>query len=159
MGYTISQVAEMTGITAHTLRFYDKQGLLPFVDRNKAGNRDFKESDLEWLAVITCLKKSGMPVKKIRQYVDWGMEGDVTLNQRLEVFETHKKVVMEKMAELDNYLKKIDDKIWYYKTAIDYGTAAIHSQTNCVWTDDEWRGTSFPSQSYADRSASLPAPT
>ncbi|WP_042163353.1 MerR family transcriptional regulator [Paenibacillus gorillae] len=57
MGYTISQVAERTELTAHTLRYYDKLGLLPFVDRDKAGNRDFKESDFVWLDIITCLKK------------------------------------------------------------------------------------------------------
>jgi DNA-binding transcriptional MerR regulator len=137
LGYTISQVANRTGLTAHTLRFYDKQGLLPFVDRNQAGNRDFKESDFEWLAVITCLKKSGMPVRKIKEYVDWSIEGDATLKQRLEVFETHKNVVLEKIAELETYLEKIDYKIWYYKTAIDSGTTAIHSQNNCVWTEEE----------------------
>ncbi|WP_058304416.1 MerR family transcriptional regulator [Gorillibacterium timonense] len=137
MGYTISQVADKTGITAHTLRFYDKEGLLPFVDRNKAGNRDFKESDFEWLAVITCLKKSGMPVKKIREFVDWSMEGDGTLQQRLEVFEIHKKAVMEKIAELEKYMEKIEYKIWYFKTAIDYGTEAVHSQNKCVLADDE----------------------
>jgi len=136
MGYTISQVAEKTGLTAHTLRFYDKQGLLPFVDRNKSGNRDFKESDFEWLGVITCLKKSGMPVKKIKQYIDWGMEGDTTLNQRLEVFEKHRNFVVEKMAELEKYLQKIDYKIWYYKTAIDHGTTAVHAQDNCIWVEE-----------------------
>lgn len=137
MGYTVSQVAEKTGLSAHTLRFYDKQGLLPFVGRNEAGNRDFKESDLEWLAVIACLKNSGMPVKKIREYIDWGMEGDTTLNERLAVFETHKKFVAEKMAELEEYMKKIDYKIWYYKTAIEFGSTEIHSQNNCVWSEEE----------------------
>jgi DNA-binding transcriptional MerR regulator len=133
LGYTIGQVAERTGLTAHTLRFYDKQGLLPFVDRNKIGNRDFKESDLEWITVITCLKNSGMPVKKIRQYIDWSMEGDVTLNKRLDVFETHKKVVEDKIAELERYLQKIEYKVWYYKTAIASGTTAVHAQTDCIW--------------------------
>ncbi|MFC3747617.1 MerR family transcriptional regulator [Paenibacillus sp. GCM10012306] len=135
MGYTVSEVAEMSGISAHTLRYYDKQGLLPFVDRNKVGNRDFKDSDFEWLGVITCLKKSGMPVKKIRQYIEWSMEGDATLNERLEVFENHKKVVIEKIAEMQNYLEKIDFKIWFYQTAIESGTAAIHTQNNCVFTE------------------------
>lgn len=138
MGYTIGQIAERTGISAHTLRFYDKQGLLPFVDRNQAGNRDFKESDLEWLAVIACLKNSGMPVKKIRQYIEWGMEGDATLKRRLEVFETHKQVVTEKMAELETYLQKIDNKIRYYKTAIEFGSTAIHAQNNCIWTEEPY---------------------
>jgi len=136
MRYTISEAAEKTGLSAHTLRFYDKQGLLPFVDRNKVGNRDFKESDFEWLAIITCLKKSGMPVKKIKQYIDWSMEGDVTLNERLEVFEAHKKVVTEKIAELETYMQKIDYKIWFYKSAIVAGTEAVLSQNNCVFAEE-----------------------
>ncbi|RJX38522.1 MerR family transcriptional regulator [Paenibacillus pinisoli] len=137
LGYTISQIAEITGLTAHTLRYYDKQGLLPFVDRDKAGNRAFKESDLQWLAIITCLKKSGMPVKKIREYMDWCMEGDVTLHQRLDAFEAHKRFVADKIAELESYMHKIDYKIWYYKTAIELGTESVISQSNCVWTFEE----------------------
>ncbi|WP_258297246.1 MerR family transcriptional regulator [Paenibacillus peoriae] len=136
MGYTISEVADRTGLTAHTLRFYDKEGLLPFVDRNKTGNRDFKESDFEWLAVITCLKKSGMPIKRIKQFIDWCMEGDPTLYQRLEVFETHKRAVIEKITELEKYMEKIDYKIWYYKTAINAGTEAVHSQQTCALAED-----------------------
>lgn len=136
MGYTVSEVAEMTGISAHTLRYYDKQGLLPFVDRNKVGNRDFKDSDFEWLGVITCLKKSGMSVKKIREYIEWCMEGDTTLHERLDVFENHKQAVIDKIAELEMYLDKIDYKIWYYKTAIESGTVAVHTGDNCVFTED-----------------------
>ncbi|MBO7743045.1 MerR family transcriptional regulator [Paenibacillus sp. MWE-103] len=135
MGYTISQAAERTGLTAHTLRFYDKQGLLPFVDRTPAGNRDFKESDFEWLGVIACLKNSGMPVKQIRQYIEWGMEGDDTLKQRLAVFKNHRNAVLEKIAELQGYMSKIDQKIWYYKTAIAHGTTAVHAETDCVFTE------------------------
>ncbi|WP_263559837.1 MerR family transcriptional regulator [Paenibacillus polymyxa] len=137
MGYTISEVSDMTGITAHTLRFYDKEGLLPFVDRNKIGNRDFKESDFEWLAVITCLKQSGMPIKEIKQFIDWCMEGDSTLDQRLGVFEEHKKVVMKKVSELMKHIEKIDYKIWYYKTAIEAGTEAIHKENTCVLAEQE----------------------
>ncbi|ACT00353.1 MerR family transcriptional regulator [Paenibacillus sp. JDR-2] len=137
MRYTIGQVAEKIGVSAHTLRFYDKQGLLPFVDRNEAGNRVFKESDMEWLAVIACLKNSGMAVKKIRKYIELGMEGDATLKERLEVFENHKKFVAEKMAELEAYTKKIDDKISYYRTAIELGSTKMLSQNDCVWTVEE----------------------
>jgi len=136
VGYTIGEVAGKTGISAFTLRFYDKEGLLPFVDRNELGNRDFKESDFEWLAVITCLKKSGMPVKKIKQYVEWGMEGDATLRQRLEAFEKHKRAVTDKIAELNMYMEQIDYKIGYYQEAIEAGTEAILSQQTCRITED-----------------------
>lgn len=128
MGYTIGEAADRTGLTAHTLRFYDKEGLLPFVERSESGNRDFKEQDFEWLAVITCLKQSGMPVKQIRQFIEWNLQGDRTLHQRLDVVEAHKQVVEAKIAELQTHLKKIDHKVWYYQTAVAAGTEAIHRQ-------------------------------
>lgn len=128
MGYTIGEAADRTGLTAHTLRFYDKEGLLPFVERSESGNRDFKEQDFEWLAVITCLKQSGMPVKQIRQFIEWNLQGDDTLHQRLDVVEAHKQVVESKIAELQTHLKKIDYKVWYYQTAVAAGTEAIHQQ-------------------------------
>ncbi|WP_025679229.1 MerR family transcriptional regulator [Paenibacillus massiliensis] len=136
MGYTIGEVATITGISAFTLRFYDKEGLMPFVDRNPSGVRVFKRSDFEWLAVITCLKKSGMPVKKIKQFVDWSMEGDTTLDRRLEVFEEHKRSVTNKIAELNKHMEKIDYKIRYYQTAIEAGTEAIHAQQTCVLSEE-----------------------
>ncbi len=76
-------------------------------------------------------------MKKIREYLDSAMEGDATLNERLEVFETHKKVVMEKIAELEKYMRKIDFKILYYKTAIEHGTEAVHAQADCGFEDLE----------------------
>lgn len=132
MGYTIAQVTKRTGLTAHTLRYYDKEGLLPFVERTQSGIRDFKESDFDWLGVITCLKDCGMPIKNIKQYIDWCFEGDVTLQKRLEMFETQKKIVEEKIAELQHHMKKIDFKIRYYKTSIEAGTEAIHDKNECA---------------------------
>lgn len=131
MTYTISEVAERAGITAYTLRYYDKEGLLPFVDRNRAGVRLFKDSDYEWLAVITCLKKTGMPIKKIREFIDWCMEGDETLHERLQVFVEHKKRVQEQVQQLTRFMEKIDYKIWYYETAIKAGTEEVHKNQTC----------------------------
>lgn len=131
MTYTISEVAERAGITAYTLRYYDKEGLLPFVDRNRAGVRLFKDSDYEWLAVITCLKKTGMPIKKIREFIDWCMEGDGTLHERLQVFVEHKKRVQEQVQQLTRFMEKIDYKIWYYETAIKAGTEEVHKNQTC----------------------------
>ena len=146
MGYTIGEVANITGLTAHTLRYYDKEGLLPFVDRNRAGNRDFKQSDFEWLAVITCLKHSGMPVREIKRFIDWCMEGDGTLHERLEVFRNHKRVVESKIAELRKHMEKIDYKIWYYESAIEAGTEAIHKDQSCLLAEDAFRKDLFKGQ-------------
>jgi len=131
MRYAIAQAAERIGLTAHTLRYYEKEGLLPFVDRDINGNRSFKESDFEWLELITCLKSSGMPIKNIKTFIEWCLEGDDTLEKRLNVFLEHKKVVEKKMAELQKYMDKINHKISYYQRAVDAGTEAIHGKHSC----------------------------
>jgi DNA-binding transcriptional MerR regulator len=131
MSYTVSQVADCLGITVYTLHYYDKEGLLPFVDRAANGARVFKDSDFRWLDIIMALKNTGMPLKDIKQYVEWGMAGDSTLKQRFEYIIKQKKTVEKKMEELKKYLELLDYKQWYYETAIEAGTTAIHKQTNC----------------------------
>lgn len=121
MEYTISQVAEQFGITAHTLRFYDKEGLLPFVDRKASGNRVFKESDLKWLQLVECFKETGMPIKEIRNYLELCIKGDKTLQKRYDLMVEHKKVVEKKLEEIKRHLKKINFKIEYYRTALASG--------------------------------------
>ena len=83
MLYTVGEIAKKMNVAASTLRYYDKEGLLPFVERSESGIRMFKDSDMEWLAIIECLKKTGMPIKEIKKFIDWCMEGDATIDQRL----------------------------------------------------------------------------
>ena len=71
MIYTVGEAAAKIGVNPSTLRYYDKEGLLPFVERSGGGIRMFKETDLEWLSTIECLKKTGMPIKEIKQFIDW----------------------------------------------------------------------------------------
>lgn len=128
MTYTIAQAAERCGLTPHTMRYYDKEGLLPFVDRSPAGIRLFKESDFEWLGTISCLKDTGMPIKKIREFIDACMRGDATIEWRLEFIRTHKADVERQMEELQRHMKTIDHKLWYYESAREAGTTAIHNK-------------------------------
>lgn len=132
MYYTISQIAEKCGLTAHTLRYYDKEGLLPFVERSSSGIRRFKDKDLEWLGIITCLKETGLPVKQIKQFIDWCLQGDDYLAERHNVFVEQKKSIEAQMAVLQKHLDKVNYKIWYYKTALDAGTTAVHSKEQYV---------------------------
>jgi DNA-binding transcriptional MerR regulator len=129
MTYTISQVAERMGVTVYTLHYYDKEGLLPFVDRNKNGARVFKDSDFGLLDIITVLKNTGMPIKQIRQYIAWVMEGESTITQRFECIKKQKKLVEKQLEELKNYAELLDYKEWYYETALAAGTAA--TDTDC----------------------------
>lgn len=75
MVYTIGEMAKMLGVPASTLRYYDKEGLLPFVARSSGGIRQFRENDIEWLRVIDCMKKAGMSIKDIRQELKQQPEG------------------------------------------------------------------------------------
>lgn len=127
MNYGISEASKRTGLSVSTLHYYDRMGLLPFVGRTTGGARIFKESDLEGLAIITCLKETGMPVKEIKEFLHMCMEGDSTLTNRLEVFTEQKRRVLEQISLLQKHMKKIEHKIWYYKTAVDAGTETIHN--------------------------------
>ncbi|MBU5460103.1 MerR family transcriptional regulator [Anaerostipes sp. MSJ-23] len=124
--YTIGEVSKKMDISPSTLRYYDKEGLLPFVERNKSGDRRFKDSDLEWLVLIECLKSTGLSIKGIRQYIDWYMEGDETLKLRYEMFLERREETLRQIENLQNMLKIIDHKCHYYETAIQAGTEKIH---------------------------------
>ncbi|KPU45620.1 HTH-type transcriptional regulator AdhR [Oxobacter pfennigii] len=117
MGYTIKQAAKKAGLTIHTLRYYDKEGLLPFIKRDNSGNRFFTENDMEWLEVICCLKNTGMSIKQIKKYVQWCFVGDETLEARRQMLIEHRKEVMKQINELKQNLKKIDYKITHYNTS------------------------------------------
>lgn len=131
MGYPIGKAAEKSGLSIHTLRYYEKEGLLPFVERTPSGQRNFKEDDFVWLSVITCLKETGMPIKDIKEFIDWCLEGDSTLEKRLNMFQKQKEFVQAQMDALQKHLDRIDHKIWYYETAVKAGTEAIHHDQKC----------------------------
>jgi DNA-binding transcriptional MerR regulator len=126
MSYTISQVAEKMGVTVPTLRYYDNEGLLPFLDKKPDGTRVFKDEDFQGLAIITCMKNSGMPIKDIKKYMDLCEQGDTSLQERLEIFFERKEAVQKQMEELNKVMETINHKIWYYETAIEAGTEAVH---------------------------------
>lgn len=114
MGFTIREVAEKTKLTAHTLRYYEKEGMLPAIKRDSAGNRDFSDRDMELISVICCLKNTGMPIKQIKEYINWCVVGDETLDMRKELFIKHRQDVLRQIEELNTNLEKIDYKIKYY---------------------------------------------
>ena len=126
MSYTIKEAAEIMNVTPTTLRYYDKQGLLPFMERRESGYRIFSENDILMLRVIECLKKSGLPIKDIRQFTEWVLQGDASLQERYHMFLERKQAVEKQMAELQETLDFINHKCWYYKTAIEAGTEKIH---------------------------------
>ncbi|OZB92307.1 MerR family transcriptional regulator [Paenibacillus sp. XY044] len=124
--YSISEVARQLNLTIYTLRYYDKEGLLPFVERTASGTRLFKESDIDALKVIECLKTTGMPIKEIKNFINWCSEGDTSLQQRYDMFIERKAAVEAQMEELKKTMEVIEHKCFYYKTALDAGTEEIH---------------------------------
>ena len=137
MGYTIGQAAQKMGLTAHTLRYYDKEGLLPFVAKSSSGLRIFADSDIEWLVMIECLKGTGMSLKDIKQYIDWFIEGDSTLELRLEMFKKQKAKLEEQMSLLKKHLEKIDFKIAYYTDAVAHGNINVLERNKALAAEKE----------------------
>lgn len=125
MLYTVGEMAKRMGVSASTLRYYDQEGLLPFVERSSGGIRMFKESNYEWLKIIECLKKTGMPLKDIRGFILMAIEGDATIDARLELIIKQQKAVREQLDELRETLETLDFKRWYYETAKRAGTTDV----------------------------------
>ncbi len=132
MRYTIGQVAKKLGMTAHTLRYYDKEGLLPFVKKGSSGARVFEDDDIDWLLILECLKATGMQLKDIKRYMDLCLEGDSTLHERLAMFERQKIRIEEQMKQLSRYKEKIDFKIAYYNEAVKNGSVDIYARNKCL---------------------------
>ena len=124
--YSISEVAKELNLTVYTLRYYDKEGLIPYVERTTSGTRVFKESDIGALKVIECLKSTGMPIKEIKNFIDWCSDGDSTLQQRYDMFVDRKSIVEAQIEELKKTMEVIEHKCSYYKTALEAGTEDIH---------------------------------
>lgn len=116
MTYTIKQVSEKFGLSIFTIRFYDKEGLLPFVARNKAGNREFTESDLKMIQTICCLKNTGMQIKDIKEYVNYCMAGAGTIESRKQLLQNHRKEILAQIEALNKNLDLIDEKIGIYES-------------------------------------------
>ena len=124
--YTIKDAARIMGVPTSTIRYYDKEGLLPFVERLASEYRIFTEKDIATLRIIDCLKKTGMSIKEIRQFSSWLEQGDSSLQQRYDMFLERRRVVKQQMAELQKILDTVNYKCWYYETAIAAGTEKIH---------------------------------
>ena len=121
MSYTISEAAQKTGLPPSTIRYYDKEGLLPNIKR-KNGIRVFEDMDLRLMGLLTCLKNTGMPIKRIRDYVELTSKGDDTLRERYEIIKAQRQFVLDQIEQLQYYLEELDFKDWYYNKALAAGS-------------------------------------
>ena len=120
MTYSIGQVAEMFDLPISTLRYYDKEGLFPSLER-KSGIRKFSEVEIDALRVIECLKGSGLEIKDIKQFMDWCTQEPETYVQRKELFERRLDALEEEMTRLSRMRDMLKYKCWYYDTALADG--------------------------------------
>ncbi|MGA5303387.1 MerR family transcriptional regulator [Nucisporomicrobium flavum] len=121
---SIGDVSERTGLTRHTLRFYEQEGLfVEPVSRDSAGRRVFTEQEVGWLLVCARLRASGMPLPDIRRYADLVRQGPGTEHERLAILQEHRERVRAQVAELHEALEVIDDKVALYEKRLAEGTA------------------------------------
>ena len=112
--YSIQEVSRKTGLTAHTLRYYEKEGLISGVERSQGGFRQYTDEDLERLGLICCLKNTGMSIQEIARFVQLTHEGDHTLQERVELLRAHREQVIAKMEEMQKYLDKVTWKLNFF---------------------------------------------
>ena len=138
MVYTIKQVSEIMHLHVSTIRYYDKEGLLPYIERKESGYRLFHESDIKMIQVIECFKRTGMPIKDIKQFIEYVKMGDDSLEARYQMFKEREAAVKQQMQDLEKQMELIQHKLWYYQTAIDAGTeensllAFLPSETDVI---------------------------
>ena len=139
MVYTVGEMAKLLDIPASTLRYYDKEGLLPFVERSSGGIRMFRESDFEWLQVIGCMKKAGMSIRDIRQYIQLAMQGDDTIDTRLQMFHHQRQVLLDQiraaqLSQLDTYAQALQSARRFLllgKAVVNLREPAVIDTVNC----------------------------
>jgi DNA-binding transcriptional MerR regulator len=111
----IKKFSKITGLTDHTLRYYEKIGLLKNIKRNSIGYRDYSEKDILWVEFLERLKNTGMPIKDMIKFAELRYKGERTIKERLKLLENHKILIQNNIKKLSNNLKQIIKKIDFYK--------------------------------------------
>ena len=117
-GLSIAEVAERTGLTAHTLRYYERDGLMLGIGRNGSGHRAYTEDDLGWITLITRLRSTGMPIREIRRYAEMVRSGAGNESARLALLRAHRDRVRAQLAETAAHLEAIEFKVDYYEATV-----------------------------------------
>lgn len=118
---TIKEVSEKYNISSDTLRYYERIGMIPEVTRTAGGIRDYQESDLGWVELVICMRKAGVSVESLIEYVKMCMQGDITFSARLHLLQEEKEKLEEQRSQLETAMKRLDYKISRYQKAVDTG--------------------------------------
>lgn len=113
--YSVTEAAKISGLSAHTLRYYDDLGLFPFLQRTQGDKRLFSDADMQWVQLIECLRNTGMPISEVKNYVELCLRGDSTLNERLEIVKRQETIMKEQIKEMRKHLKLLQFKKNYYE--------------------------------------------
>jgi len=120
MGYSISEAADLLGLTTHTLRYYERDGLMLVpVERARSGHRRYTDPDLQWVTLITRLRGTGMPIRDVRRYAELVRAGDGNEEERMDLLQKHRQAVLVQLAEVTEHLGAIDAKIGIYAERIE----------------------------------------
>ncbi len=122
MYYSIGEVARSTGIAISTLRYYDREGMFPDMERSSGGIRMFSDNEITVIRVIECLKTAGVSIKDIKEFLNWCKEGDASLEKRRELFHNRLSEVQKQIDDLQSTMNFLKYKCWYYDTAVAAGT-------------------------------------
>ncbi len=132
MQYSIKEVSEISNLSIPTLRYYDKMGLLPGLERTESGYRMFSDGDIEMLKIIDAFKKAGFQIKDIQNYLTLALKGESTLETRYQIFIRQEQILEEKIAELQQALEVTRKKISYYEAALQAGTESALPPAFCL---------------------------
>ena len=122
LGLTVGEAAAKVGLSVHTLRWYEQEGLVTPVGRDAVGRRRYSPDDVDWLQLLTCLRGTGMPVREMRRYAELARTGPATEDERLRLFEEHRERVLARIADLHRDLDAINAKIDYYRRSVTCGS-------------------------------------
>ena len=111
----IEKISKITGLSAHTLRYYEKIGLISHIRRDSRGHRDYSREDVAWIDFLKRLKATGMPLKKIKKFAGYRHQGDSTIENRLQLLEIHYSTIQQNIEEMLAHKEKIEEKIEIYK--------------------------------------------
>ena len=122
---TIKEVSETYDISADTLRYYERIGMIPEVTRTAGGIRDYQESDLGWVELVICMRKAGLPVEALIEYVKLYQEGDALLSEEREKLE-------EQEAQIESAINRLNHKISKYEEAVKTGVLNWEENSSCI---------------------------
>ena len=123
MEMTIQELSETVGLSAHTLRYYEKEGLIFSVNRTKNGHRRYSEDDIAWIRFLCCLRATGMPISQIKLYITLMQAGESTIEERKTILELHRDALLDKLKILEHNLSTINWKIDFYEQVVNCSPA------------------------------------